>query len=230
MNGPLLKNTDSAGAGGRWSQPPDSSRVPEGFDRAKAAKVGLRVFLVAVTSLFLLFLLAFIARSQMVDWQPLTDPLAPLASARQLWLNTILLVLGSVSLQWARLAARRGALSGTRLGFTLGGVFAIAFIGGQLWVWKQFVDWGYFVSANPANSFFYLLTGVHGLHLLGGLVAWGTVGARFLRRVALSQLASSVELCAIYWHYLLGLWIVLFFLLTSTPETYQAIAAFCGLR
>lgn len=110
---------------------PDSSRVPEGFDRAKAAKVGLRVFLGAVTSLFLLFLLAFIARSQMVDWQPLTDPLAPLASARQLWLNTILLVLGSISLQWARLAARRGALSGTRLGFTLGGVFAIAFIGGN---------------------------------------------------------------------------------------------------
>ncbi|WDG80902.1 cytochrome c oxidase subunit 3 [Pseudomonas chlororaphis] len=225
MNRPLLKNTESAGAGGSWSQPP-----AEGLDRVKAAKVGLRVFLGVVTSLFLLFLLAFIARSQMADWQPLTEPLAPLASTRQLWLNTFLLVLGSISLQWARLAARRGALNGATLGFTLGGVFAIAFLGGQLWVWKQFVDWGYFVSANPANSFFYLLTGVHGLHLLGGLVAWGRVGARFLRRVPLSQLQPSVELCAIYWHYLLGLWIVLFALLTSTPETYQAIAAFCGLR
>lgn len=61
-------------------------------------------------------------------------------------------------------------------------------------------------------------------------MAWGRVGARFLRRVPLSQLQPSVELCAIYWHYLLGLWIVLFALLTSTPETYQAIAAFCGLR
>jgi len=46
----------------------------------------------------------------------------------------------------------------------------------------------------------------------------------------LAQLGASVELCAIYWHYLLGLWLVLFALLTSTPETYQAIAAFCGLR
>ncbi|RON83418.1 cytochrome C oxidase subunit III [Pseudomonas chlororaphis] len=230
MNGPLLKNTESAGAGGRWSQPPDHSRGPAGLDRAKAAKVGLRMFLVVVTSLFLLFLLAFIARSQMADWQPLTEPLAPLASARQLWLNTVLLVLGSISLQWARMVARRGVLNGASLGFALGGIFAIAFLGGQLWVWKQFVDWGYFVSANPANSFFYLLTGVHGLHLLGGLVAWGRVGARFLRRVPLSRLAPSVELCAIYWHYLLGLWIVLFALLTSTPETYQAIAAFCGLR
>jgi len=229
MNGPLLKNTESAGAGGSWSQPPDDTRVP-GSDRAKTAKVGLRVFLGVVTSLFFLFLLAFIARSQMADWQPLTEPLAPLASARQLWLNTILLALGSISLQWARVAVRRGALNGATLGFALGGVFAIAFLGGQLWVWKQFVDWGYFVSGNPANSFFYLLTGVHGLHLLGGLVAWGRTGARFLRHVPLSQLESGVELCTLYWHYLLGLWIVLFALLTSTPETYNAIAAFCGLR
>lgn len=110
---------------------PDHSRGPAGLDRAKAAKVGLRVFLVAVTSLFLLFLLAFIARSQMADWQPLTDSLAPLASARQLWLNTLLLVLGSISLQWARMAARRGVLNGASLGFALGGVFAIAFLGGN---------------------------------------------------------------------------------------------------
>lgn len=224
MNGQLLKNTESAGAGGRWSPPPD------GVDRAKTAKVGLRVFLGVVTSLFLLLLLAFITRSQVADWQPLTEPLAPLASTRQLWLNTLLLALGSLGLQWARVAARRGALPGAGLGFALGGLFAIAFLGGQLWVWKQFVDWGYFVSGNPANSFFYLLTGVHGLHLLGGLVAWGRTGVRFLGHVPLSRLAPSVELCAIYWHYLLGLWIVLFALLTSTPQTYQQIAAFCGLR
>ncbi|SDZ68279.1 cytochrome c oxidase subunit 3 [Pseudomonas sp. NFIX28] len=230
MNGPLLKNIDSAGAGGHWNQPPEQARAPRGIDREKVAILGLRLFLGAVSSLFLLFLLAFIARSQMVDWQPLTDPLAPLASARQLWLNTVLLVLASISLQWARRAARRGALKDAGLGFALGGVFTIAFLGGQLWVWKQFVDWGYFVSGNPANSFFYLLTGMHGLHLLGGLVAWGRACARFQRGVALSRLKTSVELCAIYWHYLLGLWIVLLVLLTSTPETYQAIAAFCGLR
>jgi len=230
MNGPLLKDTAGGDSGGRWHQPPDDTRAPDGIDRAKTAKVGLRVFLGVVTSLFFLLLLAFITRSQVADWQPLTEPLAPLASARPLWLNTILLALGSISLQWARVAARRGALNGTTLGFALGGVFAIGFLGGQLWVWKQFVDWGYFVSGNPANSFFYLLTGVHGLHLLGGLVAWSRVGARFLRHVPLPQLAPVVELCAIYWHYLLGVWIVLFALLTSTPETYENIAAFCGLR
>ncbi|MNG22739.1 hypothetical protein D3C84_1072590 [compost metagenome] len=74
------------------------------------------------------------------------------------------------------------------------------------------------------------MTGLHGVHLLGGLVAWGRTLVKFRQRMPLAQLSASVELCAIYWHYLLGLWLVLFALLTSTPETYQAIAAFCGLR
>jgi cytochrome c oxidase subunit 3 len=116
------------------------------------------------------------------------------------------------------------------MGFALAGVFAIAFLAGQFWVWQQFVAWGYFLASNPANSFFYLLTGLHALHLLGGLIAWGIIVAKYLQRVPLPQLSASVELCAIYWHYLLGLWFVLFALLASTPQTYEAIARFCGLR
>jgi cytochrome c oxidase subunit 3 len=164
------------------------------------------------------------------DWQPLTQPLAPLASPWPLGLNTALLVVASIALQGARMAARRGLLGATLGGFVLGGVFALAFLLGQLWVWQRFAAWGYVVAGNPANSFFYLLTGLHGLHLLGGLVAWGRTLGKFLHRVPLAQLGVSVELCAIYWHYLLGLWLVLFALLSSTPETYRAIAAFCGLR
>ncbi|MNN99150.1 hypothetical protein D3C81_2187220 [compost metagenome] len=61
-------------------------------------------------------------------------------------------------------------------------------------------------------------------------MAWGIVVMRLLRHASPARLRSGIELCAIYWHYLLGLWLVLFALLTSTPETYQAIAAFCGLR
>ncbi|WP_137817462.1 cytochrome c oxidase subunit 3 [Pseudomonas sp. 2FG] len=230
MNRQLLRNTDSADPGGSWSLDPEGIQTPEGANRTQTAKVGLRLFLVVVSSLFFLFLMAFIARSQVADWLPLTEPLGPLANPWQLWLNSALLVFGSLALQWARMAARQGHLGATVIGFGLGGVFALAFLAGQLWVWQQFVAWGYFVSSNPANSFFYLLTGLHGLHLLGGLIAWSRTVAKFLHRVPLPQLSASVELCAIYWHYLLGLWLVLFALLTSTPETYAAIAAFCGLR
>lgn len=230
MNRVLLRDVADGDPGGSWNHDPGGDLAAEGGDRARTARVGLRLFLVVVSSLFFLFLIAFIARSQVGDWQPLTEPMAPLASSAPLWLNSGLLLLASIALQGARLAARRDLLGATAVGFGLGGVFTLAFLLGQLWVWQQFAAWGYFVAGNPATSFFYLLTGLHGLHLLGGLVAWGRTLAGFMRRMPLARLGASVELCAIYWHYLLGLWLVLFALLTSTPETYQAIAAFCGLR
>jgi cytochrome c oxidase subunit 3 len=226
----LLRNADGADPGGSGSRDPGDVQSAEGADRYQIARVGLRLFLVVVSSLFFLFLIAFIARSQMADWLPLTEPLAPLANLWQLWLNSAFLVFSCIALQCSRMAARRARLGATVSGFALGGVFAIAFLVGQFWVWQQFVAWGYFVASNPANSFFYLLTGLHGLHLLGGLIAWSVIVAKFLRRVPLAQLSVSVELCTTYWHYLLGLWFVLFALLASTPQTYEAIARFCGLR
>lgn len=230
MNRLLLRNADDADPGGSWNRGPEGIPAAEGSNRNQIAKTGLHLFLAVVSSLFLLFLIAFIARSQMADWLPLTEPLAPLANPWQLWLNSAFLVFGCIALQWSRMAARQGRLDATVIGFVLGGVFAIAFLAGQLLVWQQFVAWGYFVASNPANSFFYLLTGMHGLHLLGGLIAWSMIGAKFLHRVPLPKLRARVELCAIYWHYLLGLWFVLFALLASTPETYEAIARLCGLR
>lgn len=226
----LLRNADDADPGGSWSRDPGGIQATEGADRSQIARVGLRLFLVVVSSLFFLFLFAFIARSQMADWLPLTDPLAPLANLWQLWLNSAFLVLSCIALQLSRMTARQARLGATVMGFALGGVFAVAFLVGQLWVWQQFVAWGYFVASNPANSFFYLLTGLHGLHLLGGLIAWSIIVAKFLRRVPLAQLSVRIELCTTYWHYLLGLWFVLFALLASTPQTYEAIARFCGLR
>jgi cytochrome c oxidase subunit 3 len=199
MNRLLLRNADGADPGGSWSRDPEGIPAAEDADRRQTARVGLRLFLVVVSSLFFLFLIAFIARSQMADWLPLTEPLAPLGNLRPLWLNSAFLVLSCIALQWSRMAARKARLGATVIGFALGGVFAIAFLAGQFWVWQQFVAWGWIV-------------------------------ARFLRHVPLAQLGASVELCAIYWHYLLGLWFVLFALLASTPQTYEAIARFCGLR
>ncbi len=226
----LLRNADGADPGGSWNRDPGDVQSAEGADRNQTARVGLRLFLAVVSSLFFLFLIAFIARSQMADWLPLTEPLAPLANLWQLWLNSAFLVVSCIALQGARMAARQARLGATVIGFALGGVFAIAFLAGQLWVWQQFVAWGYFVASNPANSFYYLLTGMHGLHLLGGLIAWGIIIAKLLHRVPLPQLSVSIGLCTTYWHYLLGLWFVLFALLASTPQTYEAIATFCGLR
>ena len=65
-----------------------------------------------------------------------------------------------------------------RDGLLAAGLFAFAFLAGQLMVWRQLAAAGYFLTANPANAFFYLITALHGLHLLGGLVAWGRATPR----------------------------------------------------
>ena len=180
------------------------------FPSLPPVKIGLVVFLAVVTSLFALFISAYSMRMAYADWRALPEPVL-------LWLNSGILVLGSVGLQWAWSAAKRGRTNAMRFGLIAGGVCAIAFVAGQLLAWQQLTASGYFVSANPANAFFYVITGLHALHLLGGLVAWGrTVTNVWWRGFDASQVRLSVELCAVYWHYLLVVWLVLFSLLLST--------------
>ncbi|WP_020681785.1 cytochrome c oxidase subunit 3 [Marinobacterium rhizophilum] len=224
MSGSALKMAHSYPAGGGAGSQPDQDR------RSRTATLGLRVFLAVVSSFFFLFLIAFIARSQLADWQPLTEPAAPLSRLEPLWLNTLVLMLGSLALQWARVAAGQDRRLESLAGCLLGGFCALVFIAGQLWLWRSFVIQGYGFTANPANSFFFLLTGLHGLHLLGGLVAWARTLWRYVRGLGLDRIRPGLSLCAIYWHYLLALWLLLFLLLSSSPETYQTIAALCGLR
>ncbi len=87
------------------------------------------------------------------------------------------------------------------------------FLVGQVVAWRQLAAAGYVLAGNPANSFFYLLTGLHGLHMLGGLVVLGRTRVRAFAastRSSASGAALSVELCATYWHFMLLVWLVLF--------------------
>jgi len=76
-------------------------------------------------------------------------------------------------------------------------------------------DSDYVVSSSAAASFFYLFTAVHGLHVAGGLVALTRATSRAWRGPKLAATRLSVELCATYWHYLLGVWAVLYGLIVS---------------
>jgi cytochrome c oxidase subunit 3 len=168
-----------------------------------SVKVGLGVFLAVASSLFALLISAYHMRMVGEDWTRLAVP-------KVLWLNTAVLILASVAMQWTRAAARRGQIDGVRSGLMAGGVFTFSFLAGQLWAWQQMAASGYFLTANPAYSFFYLLTALHGLHLLGGLWVWGKTTAKVLRGVEVGKVRLSVELCTVYWHYLLLVWLVLF--------------------
>ena len=181
-----------------------------------AAKIGLGVFLAVAGSLFALFISAYSMRMNFADWRALPVP-------RLLWFNTGVLVLSSVALQWALVAARRNDMDSVIVGLCAGGASAVTFLVGQLLAWQQLSVAGYFLASNPANSFFYLITAAHGLHLIGGLVALGRTTAKVWRGAAMPQVRLSVELCTIYWHFLLLVWLVLLGLLTGWTDDFVDI-------
>ena len=172
------------------------------------AKIGLVVFLAVVGALFALFASAYFMRMELSDWQPLPVP-------RLLWFNTVALGLSSVALHCALVAARKGQIDTVRFGLVTGGLTAVAFLVGQILVWRQLAASGYILSLNPANGFFYMITGMHGLHILGGLVALARTTAGAWGGYGRDRLLLSVDLCAMYWHFLLFVWVALFVLLAG---------------
>ena len=189
---------------------------------ASNQKVALVCFLAIVGVLFTLFFVAYhmrlepleFAAGQRTDWVPLPEPTL-------LWFNTLVLLAASAAYEWARREAKRGSTGNAKLAFLGAGAATLAFLVLQLVVWNQLAARGYYAHANPANAFFYLITGVHGAHLLGGLVAWGRAARRFSAAAAtaaadLARLRHSVELCALYWHFLLLVWVGMLALFVST--------------
>jgi len=188
-----------------------------------SAKLALRMFLAVVTVLFMLLIIAYGSRMEFEDWRP-SPPL------QLLWLNTALLVLGSLGMQWAQIGARRGQRDQVTVGLLAGGAFAFAFLGGQLLAWRELQAMTVFDISNPAIAFFYMITGLHGLHLLGGLVAWGRTAVKLWRGFGAGELRLSVELCTVYWHFLLAVWLVLFGLLFSGNDNLGILLSICGIR
>jgi cytochrome c oxidase subunit III len=195
------------------------AEIPQSSMPFPPAAIGLGVFLAVITSLFALLTSAYYMRMMLPDWHHLPLP-------KLLWLNTVALALSSIALQAAWFAADRslsdpGRTAAIRRSLLGGGVFALLFLAGQLLAWRQLSAAGYLVASNPANTFFYLFTALHGLHLLGGLLVWLRTTLRVYRGAdadvaAARATAVSIKLCTAYWHYLLLIWLGLFALLSSS--------------
>lgn len=193
-----------------WEAAATSPELPIQEVRTRQAmRLALVVLIAVIASLFGLFLSAYLMRMEYGDWRPMPEPAL-------LWLNTGVLVLCSIALQSAYFAAQRGLPQMLRATLAAGGVLSLAFIAGQYVVWQQLNAAGYYLGANPASAFFFILTGLHALHLLGGLVAWGRTFMRLWGGAEPAQVRLGVELCAVYWHFLLAVWVVLFAFLAST--------------
>jgi len=182
-----------SGVAGRRGRPLDA--------RASAAGIGLWVFMGVATALFSLFVTAYVMRMNGSD-------AVAIALSWQLWLSSALLAIGGVALQRAVAAARGAEPARARVLLGAGGLCALAFLVVQLWAWQALMRTQVTPAGNPGAAFFYLLTAMHGLHVMGGLAAWAwPLHAAWPDPAAA---AWRIALCARYWHFLLAVWLLLF--------------------
>ncbi len=174
-----------------------------------AAKTALALFIAVLTSIFFLFAVGYRMRMHQPDWEAISDP-------GLLWINSVALVLASVCMHFARKSALSGDIRGVRYALTLAGALSIAFLVGQFAAWGILRESGLYAVQSPATAFFMLLTGIHALHLFGGLVVWARAAARAWQGIEVKRIRLSVELCTTYWHFLLLVWYVFFTLLLLT--------------
>jgi len=174
------------------------------------AKLGVRTIMVVSTVIFSLFVVSYSDRMLVHDWRDLSEPLL-------LWINTVILIFTSFVFHKAKVLSDKNEFEKAKNHLLLVGFLTFAFITGQLLVWQHYVNLGHYASTNPANAFFYLFTALHGLHVLGGLFFWGRATKKlFNKNFNVLKIKQAIELCAIYWHFLLVVWFILFGLMIAT--------------
>jgi cytochrome c oxidase subunit 3 len=173
-------------------------------------KFALWLIIISIIMMFAAFTSAYIVRKEEGNWLEFDLP-------ANLVLNTVFIVLSSLFMQLAYNAARKDNLKQVKLGALLTVVMGLAFLVGQWESWGDLVNRKIFfggADANPSGSFLYVLMGVHGFHLVTGLIFVLIVLISSLKFKVHSRNLLRIELCTVYWHFLTGLWLYLFLFLT----------------
>jgi cytochrome c oxidase subunit 3 len=162
-------------------------------------------FMGTISMLFIGFTSAYILRAASADWRPLSPPAV-------LWVSTLVLACSSLALEGARRGLRTFDLRLVKTGIIATGLLGALFLVCQFLGWRALAAQGVFLATNPHSSFFYLLTGLHGLHLAGGLIWLVPVTIR-AHRMEYAPGTDALGLVALYWHFLGALWLYLVYLL-----------------
>jgi cytochrome c oxidase subunit 3 len=226
--------TTGANGGGSppsWVGDGDDFNSPPFNARLRRARLGLFVGVVGIVMIFVSFTSAYIVRQGLPTFDSRTNSLVhdwvPVPLPRLLLVNTCVLLISSFTIALARRqAARNAALTQVASipGVSIRGdekiswlaltvVLGLTFLVGQGMAWRELAAGGFYISATPSSSFVYLLTGMHGAHLLGGVVALLIAGlASLLHRPAQSQLIL-LDVTGWYWHFMAVLWVYILILL-----------------
>jgi cytochrome c oxidase subunit 3 len=186
---------DDEPSGGGYRRVPDRAY----FTVVQLSLAGILMFFMALTCSFL------VRKGLGNDWVSFTLP-------RVVWLNTLILLASSFTIQVSLKEIREGAVASFRNWWTITTALGVLFLFGQVAAWRQLHAQGVFLVTNPSSSFFYVLTALHGIHLIGGVIALLYVMFRRWQRSAITQ-STAAQLAAIYWHFMDGLWLFLLALL-----------------
>ena len=169
-------------------------------------KFALWLFIVTVVMIFAAFTSAHIVRQADGDWLIYDLP-------SMLWYTSGIIILSSVFMQWAYIAAKKDKLEQVKLALGITTILGILFLFGQLKAWEQMVDANVYFTGNPAGSFLYIFTGIHALHLISGVIYLIYMLISSLRNKVHSETMLNMEMSSTWWHFLGGLWIYLFIFL-----------------
>ena len=208
---------DMGGGGGGPTPPPDGGDDGDGGgdDRNRRRKwspspkrysTAITIGIVSILMFFMALASAFIVLRRGSDlWVTVHLP-------RILWANTCVLLASSFTLESARQRLYLADASGFRKFWLVTTALGFLFVAGQLVAWRQLVAQGVYIASNQASSFFYIFTGAHAVHLLGGVGALLFVAFRRFEKTKIS-LPAAAEITSYYWHFMDGLWIFLLALL-----------------
>ncbi len=222
--------------GGNGALPPhdfdgDDFGSPFFDTRLRRARLGLVVALTGIAMIFISFTSAYIVRQGLPTLDPRTNLLLhdwfPVPLPKLMLINTVVLLVSTFTMELARRkAARNAALAQLAavsevsvdadekiswLALTV--VLGLSFLAGQWMVWRELAANGFYVSSSPSSSFVYLLTGMHGVHLFGGVVALLTAGVASLQRRTAGSQSIVLDVTGWYWHFMAFLWVCILCLL-----------------
>ena len=169
-------------------------------------KFALWLFIITVVMIFAALTSAYIVRQAEGNWLVFELPTS-------MWVTTGIILLSSITMHWAYLAAKKDELDQVKLAIGITTGLGVLFLIGQFYVWGVLVDSNVFFVGNPSGSFLYVLSGLHGLHLVSGIIFLIIVLISSLKYKVHAKNLNQIQMCATYWHFLDGLWIYLFIFL-----------------
>lgn len=184
------------------------SAKPEETLSMNPKKFILWLFIVSVVMLFASQTSAYLVRRAEGNWVEFDIP-------QIFWYSTIVLVISSLSMQWAYWSAKKDNFANLRTAISITFVLGLVFLWMQFEGWKELVAMNVYFVGNPSGSFFYVFTGLHGFHLISGLIVLLVALVSAFRLKVHAKSLNQIEICATYWHFLDILWVYLFFFLLT---------------